>query len=178
MHDFSDQELDQLSREAAEQYDASPGALSWERFQQELDKAMPLGKDKDGRKKILWLILFAILILGGATYFYNQGIERNTFGGDAANTQSEPSTGPNGSAAATNPKDQAIKPGTKPNTLPPISNDRAQSAAREKSIDPQESGAQPESNPKTKPFTSRNQTAQELVSKDQKLSKKGSGIGQ
>jgi hypothetical protein len=176
MHDFSDQELDQLSREAAEQYDASPGALSWERFQQELDNAMPLGKDKDGRKKILWLILFAILILGGGAYWVNQGIGRKTSGGDAAITQSEPSKVPNGSAASAKPKDQAINPGTKSNPLPSLSNDRAQSAPREKSIAPHKSAAQPESNPQTKALSSKNQPVQELITKDKALTKKGQAL--
>lgn len=73
-HPDDDNELDRLSRDAAE-HAASPGNASWSRMAQELDKVMPQEKKKR-RLVLLWWLLPCLLATGLSFYFWNQYHER------------------------------------------------------------------------------------------------------
>jgi cytoskeletal protein RodZ len=71
MHNLSDEELDRLSKEAADRYSAPPVQSTWEKLSRRLDDEMP--QDKKDRKIIFWLSLLLLLIGGGALYYFTQG---------------------------------------------------------------------------------------------------------
>ncbi len=66
MHNLSDQDLDHLSKEAADKYEAAPSTALWNKLQQRLDAEMPV--EKKDRKRVFWLfslagfLFFAVLI--------------------------------------------------------------------------------------------------------------------
>lgn len=53
MHNFSDQEMDHLSKEAADNFEATPGLAMWDNIQKRLDVEMPV--QKKGKKRFFWL---------------------------------------------------------------------------------------------------------------------------
>ena len=68
MHNIGDDnELDRLSREAAWKYDV-PGEANWQKMELELDKVLPVQKDR--KKPLLLWWLLPILLLGGASYWW------------------------------------------------------------------------------------------------------------
>jgi hypothetical protein len=71
MYNLDDHNLDQLSREAAEQYEL-PGTPSWEAMAQRLDKELPLKKDKRRRGFIFFLILAGLITAGGGLWWYTR----------------------------------------------------------------------------------------------------------
>lgn len=66
---LNDNELDRLSREAADQYDVEAGTSGWEAVQQRLDEEMPR---KRRRGLLLWWLLAGMLLLGGGWYIINK----------------------------------------------------------------------------------------------------------
>lgn len=64
MYPLSDNELDRLSREAAEQSDVDLRPSGWEQVEQRLNKELPLQKERD-RRRFLWLF-FILLVAGGS----------------------------------------------------------------------------------------------------------------
>src|SRR6478609_2213354 len=65
MHDWSDNELDGMSREAADNYGPGRGMHDWDSLQKQLDKELPEHKE-DNRRRFFFLI-FLCLILTGVT---------------------------------------------------------------------------------------------------------------
>src|SRR6187200_135231 len=65
MHDWSDNELDGMSREAADNFGPDRRMPDWDSLQKQLDKELPVVKE-DNRKRFLFLI-FLCLILTGIT---------------------------------------------------------------------------------------------------------------
>jgi hypothetical protein len=74
MHNLSDNELDRLGRDAAEQYNAPQGSVSWDAISRRLDEEMP--REKRKRRFFFWIILAAMLLSGGAGYYYFSGDEK------------------------------------------------------------------------------------------------------
>ncbi|MDX2047446.1 MAG: outer membrane beta-barrel protein [Chitinophagaceae bacterium] len=74
MHNLSDNELDRLGRDAAEQYNAPQGSASWDAISRRLDVEMP--REKRKRRFFFWIILAAMLLSGGAVYYYFSGDEK------------------------------------------------------------------------------------------------------
>ena len=64
MYPLSDNELDRLSREAADQSDVDLRLSGWEQVEQLLNKELPVQKEKD-RRRFLW-IFFIFLVAGGS----------------------------------------------------------------------------------------------------------------
>ncbi len=64
MYPLSDNDLDRLSREAAEQSDVGQSTSGWEQLEHRLNIELPLKKEKD-RKRFLW-IFFLFLLAGGS----------------------------------------------------------------------------------------------------------------
>jgi hypothetical protein len=62
---MQDEEMDDMIRDAANQYDPAYDDKSWSKMENLLDKHLPQKKDK--RKYLLFLLLF--LLLGGSAYF-------------------------------------------------------------------------------------------------------------
>jgi preprotein translocase subunit SecF len=65
MHNLSDQELDRLSKEAAEKYEAAASPALWDKVLLRLDAEMP--EKKKDKRRFFWLFIFAGLILGSLT---------------------------------------------------------------------------------------------------------------
>ncbi len=75
MHNLSDQELDRLSKEAAEKYEAAASPVLWDKILQRLDAEMP--EKKKDKRRFFWLYPFAGLVLltltVGISVMYDQG---------------------------------------------------------------------------------------------------------
>ncbi len=65
MYPLDDNDLDRLSREAAEQYDVQPGASGWETLENRLNRELPLKEEKERRRFLFWLFLIVLLAGGG-----------------------------------------------------------------------------------------------------------------
>ena len=65
MHNLSDQELDRLSKEAAEKYEAAASPALWDKVLLRLDAEMP--EKKKDKRRFFWLFIFAGLLLGSLT---------------------------------------------------------------------------------------------------------------
>lgn len=65
MHNLSDQELDRLSKEAAEKFEAAVSPALWDKVLLKLDAEMP--EKKKDKRRFFWLFLFAGLLLGSLT---------------------------------------------------------------------------------------------------------------
>lgn len=63
---LNDNDLDRLSREAAEQYDVEQTTSGWETLEQRLDKELPQNRRRRGL--LLWWLLAGVLLLGGALW--------------------------------------------------------------------------------------------------------------
>ncbi|WP_127130222.1 porin family protein [Pseudoflavitalea rhizosphaerae] len=63
---LNDNELDRLSREAADQYDVEPSTSGWEKLEQRLDAELPQRRRRRGL--LLWWLLAGVLLLGGALW--------------------------------------------------------------------------------------------------------------
>ncbi|GAC1531224.1 MAG: hypothetical protein NVS3B15_10570 [Sediminibacterium sp.] len=63
-----DNELDQLSREAADKYEA-PGHSSWDSLERELDKVLPVTEKRKKRFLFFWWLI-PCLLLGGVAYWW------------------------------------------------------------------------------------------------------------
>ncbi|PWT95367.1 MAG: hypothetical protein C5B52_18115 [Bacteroidetes bacterium] len=120
MLEFSDQELDRLAREAAENYDASQSPISWDSIRQELDKSMPAGKSKD-RRKFFWLFLFAALFVGGGTYYLwsarGTKLDQNKSLGSNTNSASNSNANQNSSSSTTEDKVSASNSNSEQKTV-------------------------------------------------------------
>lgn len=66
---LNDNELDRLSREAADQYDVEPSTSGWELLEQRLDAELPQRRRRRGL--LLWWLLAGVLLLGGALWGIN-----------------------------------------------------------------------------------------------------------
>lgn len=60
---LNDNELDRLSREAADQYDVEPSMSGWEGLEQRLDQELP--QERRRRGLLFWWLLAGVLLLGG-----------------------------------------------------------------------------------------------------------------
>ena len=70
MYNLDDQNLDRLSKEAAEHYKEPKGNPSWEAMQRRLNKELP--EEEKKRRGFLWIFLFFGLLAGGSFYWYSQ----------------------------------------------------------------------------------------------------------
>lgn len=67
---LNDNDLDRLSREAADQYDVEQGTSGWETLERRLDVELP--QDRRRRRLLLWWLLAGVLLLGGALWGWKQ----------------------------------------------------------------------------------------------------------
>lgn len=92
MYPLSDNDMDRLSREAAEQFDVEQPTSGWDRLEKKLDKELPHEKE---RRRIFWFFLL-LLLLGGGTLsliLINNGTEKTTLSQSKA-TPAQPETAP------------------------------------------------------------------------------------
>jgi hypothetical protein len=61
MHNLSDKDIDHLSKEAADNYEAAPGPAMWHQIQKRLDAEMPVQKKE--KKRFFWLFSLSGLLL-------------------------------------------------------------------------------------------------------------------
>ena len=65
MHPLSDNDLDRLSREAAEQFDVEQNSSGWEKLEHKLNSVMPIVGKKERWRFLFFIWLFALLSGGG-----------------------------------------------------------------------------------------------------------------
>jgi hypothetical protein len=111
MHNLSDDELDRLSREAAEQFTLQPGSDNWSKVADRLNQEMPAKRKHD--RRIIGLLLF-LLLIGGMGIL--QKINRRETGKDIQ------------AHAASDRKPGQAKSVTSPNTRPVLSGKQADEA--------------------------------------------------
>ncbi|WP_276481169.1 porin family protein [Paraflavitalea pollutisoli] len=68
MYPLNDNDLDRLSREAADQYDVEPHTSGWEALEHRLNKELPPKEDKERRRFLFWLFLIVLLSGGGVLW--------------------------------------------------------------------------------------------------------------
>jgi Outer membrane protein beta-barrel domain len=76
-----DEDIDRLSREAAEHYHA-PGQPSWDALSQTLDKELPPEKEKKRRGFLLFFLLGIGLFLAGSAIWYGARLNKNVTSAD------------------------------------------------------------------------------------------------
>jgi hypothetical protein len=74
MYPLNDNDLDRLSRDAAEQYDVDQNVSTsgWEALESRLNKELPLKEEKERRRFLFWLF-FIVLIAGGSLWWMLSG---------------------------------------------------------------------------------------------------------
>ena len=89
MHNLDDNELDRLSRDAAEHYEPAAAPPAWDGLQKRLDREMPTRREGKDRK--YWLLLLLLLLVGGgsALLYYSQNQHLETASAAADNKASE-----------------------------------------------------------------------------------------
>ena len=94
MHNLDDNELDRLSRDAAERYEPDAAPPAWDGLQKRLDREMPTRKEGKDRK--YWLLLLLLLLVGGgsALLYYSQNQHLETVPAAAENKKSSGNNGP------------------------------------------------------------------------------------
>lgn len=65
MHNLSDQDLDHLSKEAADKYEAAAPPALWDKVLLRLDAEMP--EKRKNKRRFIWLFIFAGLAIGSFT---------------------------------------------------------------------------------------------------------------
>lgn len=65
MHPLNDNNLDRLSREAADEFDVDLNTSGWEALEHRLNKELPLKEEKDRKRFLFWLFLFVLMAGSG-----------------------------------------------------------------------------------------------------------------
>ncbi|AXY75243.1 porin family protein [Paraflavitalea soli] len=65
MYPLNDNDLDRMSREAADQFDVEQNTSGWEALENRLNRELPLKEDKERRRFLFWLFLIVLLAGGG-----------------------------------------------------------------------------------------------------------------
>lgn len=86
MYPLKDNDLDRLSREAADHYDVQPGTSGWEALEHRLNKELPPKEDKERRRFLFWLFLIVLLAGGGVLYTMTNANRPGTIQLTGANT--------------------------------------------------------------------------------------------
>jgi hypothetical protein len=177
MHPLNDENLDRISREAADQFEIEPGASGWERLEKRLTQELPEQK-KDRRRFLFWLFFIVIGTGGGLTWMLGNSnkaykIKQNTV---TASTTTNPTdeevsragnTPQAGDARQHGPEEQANRAVTPGRNTAPASGTTAASGitASEEKIVPA---------PQKQPVTNEKQTVniQDGISRKQDISKK------
>lgn len=95
MYPLNDNDLDRLSRDAADQYDVDQNTSTsgWEALETRLNKELPLKEEKERRRFLFWLF-FIVLLAGGSLWWMLSG--DNTDAAGAAHVASAPAIVDNG----------------------------------------------------------------------------------
>jgi hypothetical protein len=117
MHPLNDNDLDRLSREAAEQYDVDQNTSGWEALEIRLNKELPLKEEKERRRFLFWLFL-GVLLAGGGLLWMMTHQTPQTIQVSGTGTANPSSSNPG------LPRDSAAVPGTSgaigPATVVPV----------------------------------------------------------
>ncbi len=76
MFPLSDNDMDQFSREAAEQFQPEPTAAGWDALEKSLDKEMPTDQERK-RRRLLWILLPFLLIGSLSGWWYWSATQSN-----------------------------------------------------------------------------------------------------
>lgn len=130
MYPLNDNDLDRLSRDAADQYDVESSTSGWEALENRLNKELPLKEEKERRRFLFWL--FLIVLLAGAGLLWMMTGEKNptiqmahtedTDGTTIPAQQDTKNTSPAASQPSPNvgiPQQDAAKPATTDETPAP-----------------------------------------------------------
>jgi len=109
MYPLNDNDLDRLSRDAAEQYDVDQNTSTsgWEALESRLNKELPLKDEKERRRFLFWLFFIALLA-GGSLWYMLAG--NGTGAGSIAQVATVPSATTNSDAKNTNPSAEQVSP--------------------------------------------------------------------
>lgn len=77
MYPLNDNDLDRLSREAAEQYDVDQNTSGWDALENRLNKELPLKEERERRRFLFWLF-FIVLLAGGGLLWTMTSKTNNT----------------------------------------------------------------------------------------------------
>jgi len=123
MHNLDDNELDRLSREAADLFEPDMATPGWDGLQRRLDREMPIRKDDRDRR--YWLLLLLLLLVGGGSAYYFQ---RNGTGTTlpVANKEAEKAAGKDRAVTASNASKSATEAAVS-SSANPTSNETAES---------------------------------------------------
>jgi hypothetical protein len=117
MHNLSDKELDHLSKEAADNFEAAAGPAMWDKIQKKLDAEMPV--QKKGKKRFFWLyivsgLLILSLIIGNEKFSgadqINRVIKADGYVSGLSQKTAEPSVQKDNKQGFTDAKDSNIDP--------------------------------------------------------------------
>lgn len=86
MYPLNDNDLDRLSREAADQYDVEQNTSGWEALEIRLNRELPLKEDKERRRFLFWLFLIVLLAGGGVLWTMTGKKEDTTLAVSGTNT--------------------------------------------------------------------------------------------
>jgi hypothetical protein len=76
MYPLSDNDLDRLSRDAAEHFDVPSSASGWDRLESRLDQELPV-REKDRKRFFFWLFVVALLTGGSLVYMLGRSPNGN-----------------------------------------------------------------------------------------------------
>ncbi len=77
MYPLNDNDLDRVSREAADQFDVDQNTSGWEALENRLNRELPLKEDKERRRFLFWLF-FIVLLAGGGLLWTMTGKRSDT----------------------------------------------------------------------------------------------------
>jgi len=77
MYPLNDNDLDRVSREAADQFDVEQNTSGWEALENRLNRELPLKEDKERRRFLFWLF-FIVLLAGGGLLWTMTGKRSDT----------------------------------------------------------------------------------------------------
>jgi hypothetical protein len=94
MQPLNDDNLDRLSREAADQFEIDAGAFGWERLEKRLTQELP-EQEKDRRRFLFWMFFIVLVTGGGLAMMLGNGkktaaIDQNTMAVSTGTTPSGP----------------------------------------------------------------------------------------
>ncbi|WP_315816599.1 outer membrane beta-barrel protein [Paraflavitalea speifideaquila] len=133
MYPLNDNDLDRLSREAAEQYDVDQNTSGWETLENRLNKELPRKEEKERRRFLFWLF-FIVLLAGGGVLWTMTGKKPNNLDLTGANTvpaaqTNQQNTGATTSAVASNEPNGKTSTATATPAIPTTADKQTPSSA-------------------------------------------------
>jgi hypothetical protein len=127
MYPLDDDNLDRISREAAERFEVEAGASGWDHLEQRLDKELP--QEKKRRRFLFWLFLIAVTTGGALTAILKYQQPATPLANNAAEVAPRDTRTNNTTQTISNNNHTPQAAETKENNQPVTSNRQATTAA-------------------------------------------------